>query len=147
MHRSAGAEARRERPCFSALQQVPVLANQALNRYLEGMNKQANKKGSRVGQVVTVRTGGSRNCKTKFGGVTITGRRPPAEIVTRNVERSSMALERVGKKLTKPGIAIRSKRNVPQYSVAEDEIGVFIRRLNGRVERGRLVKGVFRVID
>jgi len=29
----------------------------------------------------------------------------------------------------------------------EDEIGVFIRRLNGRVERGRLVNGVFQVID
>jgi|SoiMethySBSTD1v2_1073268.scaffolds.fasta_scaffold996052_2 hypothetical protein len=127
--------------------QGSALANQALNCYGEGMNKQANKKRSRVGQVVTVRADGSRNFKTKFGGVTISGRRPAAEIVTRNVERSSMALERVGKKLTKPGIAIRSKKNVPQYSVAEDEIGVFIRRLNGRVERGRLVKGVFRVID
>ena len=114
---------------------------------LRAMNKQGNKKRSRVGQVVTVRTDGSRKFKTKFGGVTITGSRPAAEIVARNVERSSMALERVGKKLTKPGIAIRPKRNVPQYSVAEDEIGVFIRRLNGRVERGRLVKGVFRVID
>ena len=126
---------------------MSILANQALNCYVKGMNKQANKKRSRVGQVVTVRTDGSRRCKTKFGGVTITGSRPAAEIVTRNVERSSMALERVGKKLIKPGIAIRPKRNVPQYSVAEDEIGVFIRRLNGRVERGRLVKGVFRVID
>lgn len=111
------------------------------------MNKQGNKKRSRIGQVVTVRADGPRTFKAKFGSVTITGSRPSAENISRNVERSSMALERVGKKLTKPGVAIRSKRNVPQYSVADDEMGVFVRRLNGRVERGRLVKGVFRVID
>jgi hypothetical protein len=111
------------------------------------MNKQGNKKRSRIGQAVAVRVQGPRRFKAKFGGVTITGNRPTAEIVSRNVERSSMALEQVSKTLSKPGVAIRAKRDVPQYSAAEDEIGVFIRRLNGRVQRGRLVNGVFQVID
>ena len=111
------------------------------------MNKPGNKKRARAGQVVAVRGEGPRRFKAKFGGVTITGSRPTAAVVSRNVERSSMALEQVRKTLSKPGVAIRSKRDVPQYSAAEDEIGVFIRRLNGRVERGRLVNGVFQVID
>ena len=89
----------------------------------------------------------SRIAKIKFGDVTISGAKPNAEIVKVNVERSSRALERIVKKLVKPGVTIRSKKGVPLYSVAEGEPGVFIRKLNGRVDRGHLVGGVFKVID
>jgi hypothetical protein len=85
--------------------------------------------------------------RIKFGSVTIRGEKPPAAVVAQNVKFSTAALERVGKWLTKPGVTIRRKKDVPQYSVAEGETGVFIRRLNGRMERGRLVNGVFKVID
>lgn len=89
----------------------------------------------------------SRGFKTKFGRVVVTGTRPSAESVKANVSRSTEALERVSRKLVKPGISLRSKKDVPRFSVVEDEPGVFIRRLNGRIQRGRVVAGVFKVID
>ena len=130
-----------------ASEAVSRLANGAPNCYVVAMNKRDNRNRSAAEQLVTVRSDAARKFKTKFGSVTISGSRPNPDIVSRNVERSTKALERVGKKLTKPGVTVRPKKDVPQYSVAEGETGVFIRRLNGRVDRGRLVKGVFQVID
>ena len=134
-------------PGIISLQAVQRLASGAPNCYLESMSKQGNKNRS-ARRFVTVRVSNApRESKIKFGSVTISGRKPNAAVVTLNVERSTEALERVGKRLIKPGVTIRRKKDVPQYSVAEGETGVFIRRLNGRTERGRLVKGVFQVID
>lgn len=99
------------------------------------------------GHYVVVRTKGSRGTKVKFGSVTISGSKPAAGLIKKNVERSTAALERVVKRLERPGVDIRAKKDVPQFSVADDESGVFIRRLNGRVNRGRLVNGAFEVID
>lgn len=131
-----------------SLQAVPRLASAAPNCYLESMRKQVNKNRSAARRFVTVRVSNApRESKIKFGSVTISGRKPNPAVVTLNVERSTEALERAGKRLIKPGVTIRRKKDVPQYSVAEGETGVFIRRLNGRTERGRLVKGVFQVID
>jgi hypothetical protein len=101
-----------------------------------------------TGQFLSIRAHGApRAPMIKFGSVMISGAEPAATLVKVNVERSTKALERIAKRLTKPGVPIRAKKNVPQYSVADDETGVFIRRLNGRTERGRLIKGAFRVID
>ena len=91
--------------------------------------------------------GVKRASKVKFGSVTVTGTKPTAAAVKTNVERSTEALERIGKTLSKPGVVLRAKKDVPQFSVAEGESGVFIRRLNGRTERGRLIDGSFQVID
>ena len=85
--------------------------------------------------------------KVKFGSVTISGVKPSAATVKTNVERSSAALERVAKKITRPGVVIRAKKDVPQFSVAEGETDVFVRKLNGRTDRGRLVDGIFQVLD
>lgn len=99
-------------------------------------------------QVVDVRMRNGQNmAKVEFGSVTISGAKPSASSVAMNVERSTEALERVARKLVKPGVALRAKKGVPYYSVAEGETGVFVRRLDGRVERGRLVDGAFKVID
>jgi hypothetical protein len=113
------------------------------------MTKQTTtKRSSSNGQFLTVRNDGTaRASKVKFGSVTVSGAKPSAAAVKSNVERSTQALERVTKKLVKPGIIIRAKKGVPQFSVAEGETGVFVRKLNGRIERGRLVGGVFRVLD
>ncbi len=112
------------------------------------MSKEGKKYRSAAGRLVTARVNsGPPKWKVKFGSVTITGKKPNAAVVTQNVKRSTEALERLGKRLIVPGVTIRRKKNVPQYSVAEGDTGVFIRRLNGRTERGRLVKGVFQVID
>ena len=114
------------------------------------MASQGNRIRHGVGQLVTVRAKNALRkykYKVKFGAVTIRGEKPNDDVVIANVKRSTDALERVGKRLIKPEVLIRRKKDVPQYSVAEGEFGVFIRRLNGRTERGRLIKGVFRVID
>lgn len=97
-----------------------------------------------------VRIGGTSStngAKVKFGQVIITGSKPSRDLVKVNIERSTKALERVKRKLTTPGITIRAKKDVPLFSVAEGETDVFVRRLNGRVERGRVVDGTFKVID
>ena len=99
------------------------------------------------GQFLTVRGKAPRGKKVKFGSVTISGAKPSADEVKTNVARSTAALERVTRKLTNPGVMIRAKRDVPQFSVAEGDPGVFVRRLNGRTERGRLIDGQFRVIE
>jgi len=102
---------------------------------------------SRTGQFLTV---GKRstvgNATIKFGSVTVSAAKPLAATVATNVKRSSDALERVTRTLAKPGVVICPKKDVPQFFAAEDERGVFIRRLNGRIERGRMVDGAFQVI-
>ncbi len=90
---------------------------------------------------------GKKRLKVKFGNVTVTGDKPAADTVRMNVERSSESLKRLREKLAKPGVALRAKKDVPLFSVSEDEPGVFIRRLNGRTERGLLVDGAFQVIE
>ncbi len=85
--------------------------------------------------------------KAAFGTVVVSGAAPDSDVVRRNIGLGTEALARVGKKLLKPGVAIRAKKDVPQYAAAEGEPGVFIRRLNGRIERGRLHNGVFKVLE
>jgi len=97
--------------------------------------------------VTKARTGAGRISKVKFGNVTVQGVQPSSTVVSANVERSSVALERAIKKLIKPGIVLRAKKDVPKFSAIEDEPGVFLRRLNGQEQRGRLVNGAFEVID
>ena len=116
--------------------------------YLEPMANQGTKSRTGTnGQFVVVRTKGARGSKVKFCSVTISGNKPSAGLIKKNVERSTAALERVVKRLDRPGVDIRAKKDVPQFSVAEGESGVFIRRLNGQINRGRLINGAFEVID
>lgn len=116
--------------------------------YLEIMSKQGTRSRTGTnGQRVVVRTKGARGSTVKFGSVTISGDKPSAGLIKKNVERSTAALERVVKRLGRPGVDIRAKKDVPQFSVAEGETGVFIRRLNGQINRGRLINGAFEVID
>lgn len=102
---------------------------------------------SSTGQFLPVEKNRAPTTKVKFGTVTVTGSKPSAASVKTNVERSTQALERVTKKLTKPGVVLPQKKDVPRFSVAEGETNVFVRKLNGRTERGRLVNGAFKVID
>ena len=104
-------------------------------------------KGSKpIGMSVTVKGGASR-ATVKFGDVVIRGSGPSAALRKANIARSTDALERAARSLIKPGVAIRAKKGVPLFSVAEGETGVFVRKLDGRTERGHLVDGVFKVID
>ena len=126
------------------------LANVAPKRYLQRMAKKDTVRGSsKTGRSVIVRTveGARSSSKVKFGSVVVTSSKPTATAVRTNVERSTKALERVSKHLMKPGVSIRPKKDVPRFSASEGEPGVFIRHLNGRAERGRLVQGTFHVIE
>ena len=103
---------------------------------------------SATDQWVTVQhSDASRVAKTKFGSVIVQGEKPSKARVEANVAFSSLALERVGRNLLNPGISLRPKKDVPQYSAVEGQPGVFVRRLNGTVSRGQMVDGVFRVVD
>lgn len=119
-----------------------------MRRYLVGMAESASRKrAAALTPSVTVRAGAKSSSRVKFGCVTVSGAKPDAAVVRENVERGRAALERVARVLTKPGVRIRPKKDVPLYSASENEPGIFIRKLNGRVERGRLVDGSFKVVD
>jgi hypothetical protein len=85
--------------------------------------------------------------KIKFGSVVITAAKPKKATVAANVARSSQALERVAKKLIKPGFTVRARKGVPRYSVDPADPKLFVRQLDGRTDRGRLVDGRFEVVD
>lgn len=82
-----------------------------------------------------------------FGNVTIAGVRPSAEVVRVNVERSTTALQRITRKLTKPGVTLSKKKGVPRFSADEDDPSIFIRVLDGKTDRGRMVNGEFEIIE
>lgn len=85
----------------------------------------------------------ARNVTTRLGEVTVRGAKPNPELVKANVARSTQALERAGQKLMKPGVHLPEKKGVPRYSADENEPGVFVRRLDGKVTTGRLQNGRF----
>ncbi len=84
--------------------------------------------------------------KTRFGSVTVTAPAPSKAMVQHNVKVSTQALERVTGRLAKPGVRLHVKKGVPLYSLDSDNPDVMIRKLNGKVERGNFVDGVFKAI-
>lgn len=89
----------------------------------------------------------ARMRKVKFGDVTVTAPAPPKEAVERSIALSTLALERLSRRIAKPGVVLRAKKDVPLFSVDGDEPDVIIRRLNGRIERGTITNGEFKAVD
>lgn len=112
------------------------------------MAKAPNTGSKNVGNAVTMRitTDGGMS-KVKFGQVTVQGPKPSRAVVAENVKRGSESLKRAVVAVMRPGVSLRPKKGVPQFSVDANEPGVYRRRLDGRVERGHLVDGDFVVID
>ena len=48
--------------------------------------------------------------------------------------------------MAKAGVRLSVKKSVPLYWLESDNPDVMIRKLNGKVERGSLVDGVFKAI-
>lgn len=119
--------------------------NRPHNRYIDDMAKQSSsKRSSSTGTSVTIKAAvRSPKVTTKLGEVTVRGAKPSPELVKVNVTRSTQALERIGEKLVKPGVHLPRKKDVPRYSADENNPGVFIRLLNGRITTGRLQNGKF----
>lgn len=84
--------------------------------------------------------------KVTFGNVTIAGSRPSADVVQKNVDLSTDALQRITVKLVKPGVTLPKKKGVPRFSVDENDPSIIIRVLDGKTDRGRLINGVFEII-
>ena len=104
---------------------------------------------ARLAALLIVGQGMNKN-RSAFGrGIAV--RKPPVALACKlnrtlqlsRVARGTQALERVGKKLIKPGIRLPEKKGVPRYSADENSPGVIIRRLNGKVSTGRLENGEF----
>lgn len=83
----------------------------------------------------------------KFGGVTVVVAKPSRAQLKQNVAASTEALERVTKRLVRPGVRLYAKKNVPLFSADPSEPGIYIRVLNGKTERGVVENGLFKVID
>jgi hypothetical protein len=115
------------------------MANHRKNGALAGGRGQIVRSKAHVGRVVRV--------KVKFGDSVIEGLRPSPEAVEINVKRSTDALEQAGKRLFVPGVRLRSKKDVPQFFADDKDPEIIVRRLNGRLQRGRLVNGSFEAID
>lgn len=133
-------------PDLSArLQSAKAVANASCKRYIADMSKSNSaKQHPSSGVFVKVQgTAHSRNVTTKLGNVSVSGKKPSAALVKTNVAASTAALERVGKKLTKPGVRLSQKKGVPRYSADENNPGVIIRKLDGQVTTGRLQNGQF----
>jgi hypothetical protein len=85
--------------------------------------------------------------KIKFGDVVITARRPSEADIQRNVKLSSEALARVLPRLLRPGVRLYPKKDVPLYWADSEIPGGFVRKLNGKVQRGVLEDGQFKATD
>jgi hypothetical protein len=88
-----------------------------------------------------------KRSRVKFGTVTVVVPKPTSAQIKLNVAASSLALERVAKRILKPGVKLRPKKNVPQYAADTNRPGVYIRVLNGRKDRGVLKDGAFKVVE
>lgn len=97
--------------------------------------------------VIQPTTGKIKSRRVRFGSVTVTAPAPSSALVQHNIELSTQALERVAKRLAKPGVTLRAKKDVPLYSLDSDNPDVMIRKLNGKTERGQLIDGSFKAID
>lgn len=100
------------------------------------------------GATVVVQTKASRKrTRVKIGGVFVTGDKASAAQVKRSVALSSDMLDRLASKVAKPGVRLYAGRSVPLYSVDPDHPGRVVRKLNGKVDRGVLENGAFKVVE
>ncbi|MGA2035716.1 MAG: hypothetical protein ABSG68_25995 [Thermoguttaceae bacterium] len=98
------------------------------------------------GRKVGSKSASARRGVVTFGSVSVVA--PPANpaLVSKNVLAGQSALERAVKKLTQPGVTIRSTKGVPLYSVDENRPTVIVRLLDGAKQRGVLKDGKFELV-
>lgn len=85
--------------------------------------------------------------RVTVGHVTVAVPKPTVAEVRQNVDKGTEALKRLKAKLLRPGVRVYARKGVPLYSADPDRPGVYIRKLDGRIERGVLQNGAFKVID
>lgn len=88
-----------------------------------------------------------KRARIKIGGVYVTGDKASAVELARSVALSSDMLDRLSKTIAKPGVRLRSRRSVPLFSIDPDHPGRVVRKLDGKIERGVLENGEFKVVE
>lgn len=126
----------------------PTLAEGAHKRYLahDDRTHAAGGQDMATNAIIQPGTRKVKTRKTRFGSVTVTAPAPTKAMVQHNVKVSTHALERVTVRLAKAGVRLHARKDVPLYSLDSDDPDVMIRKLNGKVERGNFVDGVFNAI-
>jgi hypothetical protein len=84
---------------------------------------------------------------SKFGAVMVSNAAPDARTVRGNVKAGREALKRATEALVRPGVTLKLGADVPRFRADADRPGMLIRELNGKVQRGRIVKGAFVAAD
>lgn len=88
-----------------------------------------------------------KRTRVKFGDIVVLAHKPTAAEVKGNVAQGTLALQNLKARLLRPGVRVNAKKNVPLYFADPDRRGVYVRKLNGKVERGVLENGVFKVTE
>ena len=84
--------------------------------------------------------------RVTVGEVTVSVHKPTAAEIKTNVAKGSSALGRLKSRLLRPGVRVYPKKNVPLYFADDLTPGVYLRKLNGKIDRGILEDGSFKVI-
>ena len=88
-----------------------------------------------------------KRARVKVGGVYVTGDKASAAQVRLSVAKSADMLERLSHKIARPGVQLKTARNIPLFSADPEHPNRFLRKLNGKIERGVLENGTFKVVD
>lgn len=98
-------------------------------------------------QLSTAETRAKRKrARVKVGEVVVTVHKPTAAEIKHNVAKGSSALDRLKERLIRPGVRVYAKKDVPLYFADAERPGIYIRKLNGKIERGVLENGTFKVV-
>lgn len=90
---------------------------------------------------------GERFTTVTVNDVTVRVPTPSQVEIERNVAASTAALQRMRDKLLRPGIRLYPKKGVPLYWADPDRPGHYIRKLDGKIDRGIVEDDVFKVVD
>lgn len=88
-----------------------------------------------------------KRARVKVGGIYVTGDKASADQVKQAVSKSTDMLRRLGQKINRPGVQLKAARNIPLFSADPEHPDRFLRKLNGKIERGVLENGAFKVVD
>lgn len=87
-----------------------------------------------------------KRAKITYGSVSMKATRAAEAALVENIVRGQMALKKVRKKVVKPGVAMRARKDVPLFFADPSDPKRVIRELNGKRERGTFEDGEFRAI-
>lgn len=91
-----------------------------------------------------VKPGSSTSLKIRFGSVLVEASAPSKSVAKRNIEAGSVAMGRVGRVLSRPGVKVELGKDVPLYKADPGRAGYLIRTLKGSQQSGKIVGGKFK---